>query len=240
MPEESKKYGHKVCVAGINESGEWRRLYPFQFAYGGKDIDFRKKDVIEAELAEPENDKRRESRKVVSYRSLEKRMEDADVIKRIRPLVSSIGRLDESGASLGVVKPEIVDFKVEVHDTSVVDEQKYLSLWSEELLETREKVKLPIEASYLFMCGGSGCRCSKKPHDIKIIDWELNELARNVMKTTDDRKEIAQKIKDKFFTWMKSRDVYFFLGTHFRFGTWMIVGIFYPERGISEQKTLLG
>lgn len=63
MPEESRKHGHNVCVAGINENGEWRRLYPFRFVYGKRDIDFRKKDVIEAELALPDNDKRPESRK---------------------------------------------------------------------------------------------------------------------------------------------------------------------------------
>ncbi|MDE1768833.1 MAG: hypothetical protein KGH67_04430 [Candidatus Micrarchaeota archaeon] len=27
-PEISSKYEHLVCVAGITESGEWRRIYP--------------------------------------------------------------------------------------------------------------------------------------------------------------------------------------------------------------------
>lgn len=35
-PEESRKHGYLVCVAGINEKGEFRRVYPFEFSYGGK------------------------------------------------------------------------------------------------------------------------------------------------------------------------------------------------------------
>ncbi len=42
-PEASKKYGYKVCVAGITKEGSWRRLYPFKFSYGEKLIDFKKK-----------------------------------------------------------------------------------------------------------------------------------------------------------------------------------------------------
>jgi hypothetical protein len=33
-PEESKRHGYLVCVAGINEKGEFRRVYPFEFSYG--------------------------------------------------------------------------------------------------------------------------------------------------------------------------------------------------------------
>ena len=30
-PELSSKHGPIVCVAGVNEYGEWRRLYPIPF-----------------------------------------------------------------------------------------------------------------------------------------------------------------------------------------------------------------
>ena len=63
IPEKSNKYGYRVCVAGINDDSEWRRLYPFKFEYGKKLIDFTKKDQIEVKITEPDNDKRSESRK---------------------------------------------------------------------------------------------------------------------------------------------------------------------------------
>ncbi len=36
--------------------------------------------------------------------------------------------------------------------------------------------------------------------------------------------------KNKFFDFMKTRDLYFFMGTHFRYGTWIIIGLFYPQK----------
>lgn len=59
-PEKSRKHGHLVCVAGINDNNEWRRLYPVKFSYGDKLIDFNKRDMIQATLANPDNDKRLE------------------------------------------------------------------------------------------------------------------------------------------------------------------------------------
>lgn len=239
MPEESRKYGHKVCVAGINENGEWRRLYPFKFDYGKKEIDFKKKDIIEVQLIKPPNDKRVESRKVITHKNIHNPLDDRQVLNKIKPLISSIKELKEKKASLGIVKPQIIDFEIKAHHNQIYDEQKYLALWTEEFLETREKVKLPVEARYVFRCMYSSCSCSKKPHRIKIIDWELNELARNLMKKYQDKKLIEEKIKERFFDWMKERDVYFFLGTHFKFKTWIIIGIFYPDKGLRLQKTLI-
>lgn len=82
IPEESKKYGYTVCVAGLNENNEWRRLYPFKFRYENRSLDFRKKDMIEVETIPSENDKRKESRKVTRHRNLFSPMDD-DVRKRL-------------------------------------------------------------------------------------------------------------------------------------------------------------
>jgi len=231
MPQESRKYGHTVCVAGINDKGEWRRLYPFQFKYGERKISFRKKDMIAVELDDPDNDKRKESRKVKSHINLNDQKTPEEVRKIIIPFITSLKELDDKKASLGVVKPEILDFEVKVHNTEIMDDQKHLSLLAEGFMETREKVKLPIEARYIFKCSGKHeCGCNKKPHKITLIDWELNELARSIMKTEKDKKIIEQKIKDKFLTWMRTRDMYFFMGTQFRWQTWLIIGIFYPAK----------
>ncbi len=92
IPEKSRKYGHIVCVAGINENKEWRRLYPFKFSYGKDSIGFKKKDFINVDLKAPENDKRKESRKVVKYNKV-KSLDDKHVLEKILPLVSSIEKL---------------------------------------------------------------------------------------------------------------------------------------------------
>lgn len=228
-PQESRSQGHSVCVAGINEKDEWRRLYPFEFAYGKGLIDFKKRDLIEVDLEDSPNDKRPESRKVISHRNLGTRQEYPQAISRITPLLSTIDQLTAKGASLGVVRPELLDMEVQVHDTNIYDSQKYLS-FTEEFLETREKVKMPVGARYTFRCRGGNCRCAENPHKLALIDWELNELARNMMRKEKDKALIAAKMRQKLFDWMKTRDIYFLLGTHFKYHTWMIIGLLYPPK----------
>ena len=224
-PEESSKHSHLVCVAGINEEGKWRRLYPFEFSYGENLIDFRKRDIIEVSTTQADNDKRTESRKVIKHTNLYSQLKPDEVRQRILPLVSSIEKLSENGVSLGVIKPDLLDIDVKINSTEIYDEQAYFSMVGD-FLEKREKVKIPVELRYNFKCENEP-EC--KGHNIILIDWELNELARNIMRNEKDSKIIENKIREKFFDFMKSRDLYFFMGTHFRFGTWIIIGIFYPK-----------
>ena len=234
IPEKSNKHGHLVCVAGITEKGEWRRLYPFKFHYGKGLIDFGKGDALEAELAPPDHDQRKESRKVLSYK-VAGQADYRAALKQISPLATSLEKLKESDASLGIVKPR-EDFKADVvvNDTKLHDEQTYLAA-TEEFLEKREKVKLPVELRYRFFCKGEPtCR----GHHIMLLDWELNELARNILKKDKDKRKAEQKILEKFVGFMKGRDLYFVMGTHFKYKTWIIIGVFYPEKNILAQRTL--
>ena len=235
-PEKSSNHGHLVCVAGINETSEWRRLYPIEFSYGEKSINFKKRDMIGVTLAMPDNDKRRESRKVIKHTNLNSQLSNDKVREWISPLVTSIEKLNEENASLGVIKPELLDVEIKIHSTEILDKQTYFSMAGDYLTESREKVKMPIEFRYIF-------KCKDEPdcagHKIILIDWELNELARNIMRKDKDPDVIKEKIKNKLFDYMKTRDLYFFMGTHFRFGTWIIIGIFYPPQPEkSVQKTL--
>ncbi len=234
-PEESKKHGYLVCVAGINEKGEFRRVYPFEFSYGEKLIDFKKKDRIEVVLTEPDNDQRRESRKQISYKNLHSPVEDEELRNLLRSKVSSIEKLTEENASLGVVKPELLDVKIEINSTEIYDKQQYFNLMGDYLVEKREKVKMPVELRYHFRCKNDP---TCKGHQIILLDWELNELARNVMRTDIDPASIEEKIRNKFYDFMKERDIYFVMGTHFRFKTWMIIGIFYLRKEGKKQKEL--
>jgi len=92
-------------------------------------------------------------------------------------LVSSIEKLNIENASLGVIKPELLDVKIIINSTNIYDNQAYFSLTGD-YLEKREKVKMPVELRYIFRCKDEAeCR----GHKIILLDWELNELARNVM-----------------------------------------------------------
>ena len=145
-------------------------------------------------------------------------------------------KLKEGDASLGIIKPR-EDFKADVvvNDTNLHDEQTYLAA-TEKFLEKREKVKLPVELRYRFFCKGEPtCR----GHHIILMDWELNELARNILKKDKNKKKAEHKIWKKFVGFMKGRDLYFVMGTHFKYKTWIIIGVFYPEKNILAQRTLV-
>lgn len=66
VPEESRTHINTVCVAGVTDKGELRRLYPIPFKPFEKDagIPFHKRDWIEVETSKPERDNRSESRRI--------------------------------------------------------------------------------------------------------------------------------------------------------------------------------
>ena len=66
-PEISQKYESLICVAGITDKGEWRRIYPIPWKtfWGTSPKYFSKKQWIEYELvSEKPSDHRPESRKI--------------------------------------------------------------------------------------------------------------------------------------------------------------------------------
>jgi len=65
---------------------------------------------------------------------------------------------------------------------------------------------------------------------MQILDWEVNELFRNVRKNTKGEAAIGQKMRKRFFDWMKTRDLFFMMGTHHVFKTWMIVSVLYLRK----------
>jgi len=63
-PNWSSSLGqYTICTAGINNDGEWRRLYPMTWRTI-KDNDIKVWDLIKVETADPDKDSRPESRKI--------------------------------------------------------------------------------------------------------------------------------------------------------------------------------
>ncbi len=236
IPEESKKYFQVVCVAGITDKSELRRIYPIPFKpfVAGGDIPFHKKQWIRANLYPPSDkrDKRPESRKIdlQSVEVLNK--EDDDRIRSItKPLVSlNIDSIQQSGASLGFIKPKILDYDLDIISTEVEDEQ--LQITEDGVLAPREMIKLKQESIYRFVCRNrSDCSCLNQPHRMEIHDWEVNELYRHVVERTQNHNEIRAKMRQRWFDWIKNeRDTYFMMGTHHRWKNWMIVSVLYLRK----------
>jgi hypothetical protein len=235
-PEKSKRNGegHAVGVTGINKDGELLRLYPLRFRYGEGLVDFRRNDLLEVTVTRPENDTRLESRKVLDYVNLEQPEKDRKIKELILPLVTSLERLNIEGVSLGVVKPELLDIEVKINSFETFDRQQYFDMMGD-FLERGEKAGMPVEIKYIFRCEGEeACR----GHKIVLLDWELNETVRNIVREEKKPLAVKKRIREQLFEHVKEKELYFIMGTHFTYGTWLITGIFYPEKESEKQRSI--
>jgi len=236
IPEKSKRNGegHAVGITGINKDGELLRLYPLRFRYGEGLVDFRRNDLLAVTVTRPEDDPRWESRKVLDYINLERPAKDREIKEFILPLVTSLERLNFEGASLGVVKPELLDIEVKVNSLDTFGRQQYFEMMGD-FLEKGEKAGMPVEIKYTFRCEGEGaCR----GHRIFLLDWELNETVRNILREEKEPRAVKKRIREQLFEHLKEKELYFIMGTHFTYGTWLITGIFCPEKESTNQRSI--
>jgi len=114
VPEESRKYGHKVCMAGVSqELRSMMRVYPLPVQ---NNVRMRRSYCME--LERNKLDSRHESWKLADRVHIEevstKEMPYADVRGVVAPYFSSsIAELNERRASLGVIIPTAVSGRFE-------------------------------------------------------------------------------------------------------------------------------
>jgi hypothetical protein len=87
--------------------------------------------------------------------------------------------------------------------------------------------KIPYIFKYEFQCDGKNC----KNHNIMCEDWELLEAWRSwkIKYKTED--VLWSKVYEKFHDYFINKcDLYFYMGTHSMFPSWLIIGIYYPPK----------
>lgn len=251
-PETSQKYGESVCTAGITEHGEFIRLYPIILDNFKKGRGFRKFDWIEVECDKAEGEilGRRESYRVdvsvpirVVDSSLSTKVKGrtnwAERNRILKPLIAgSIEELEDAyrndKTSLGLIHVrELLRF-YKSHE--LTDEQKqthhilqsYFDFERESasLKKTWVLQQIPHIFKYTFKCEGVNCRT----HDMTCEDWELFESYRSWPEQYETEDLTWSKIEERYFDWMKKRNLHFFMGMDSRWPVWMIIGLYYPPR----------
>ena len=237
-PEASAKYQELICVAGITDKGEWRRVYPvpWEVFWGRSGKKFSKKQWIEYELVDDSpSDHRPESRKIKpnSIRALEEE-EFANIEKMLSERVTTIEDLMKEGSkkvSLGVVKPEILDFLP--MDNSQY--KKVLEMGKQTTLHGGKAYRLePPEYKYQYVF--KDVPGEERAHKMLCEDWELERLYSGCKKRFQENKYssmevVHEKVQDKMLNGItKYEHVYFIVGTHVKFGTYLIVGVVYPRK----------
>lgn len=257
-PAISKKYTELVCTAGMDENGNWYRLYPIPFTKLNNEQQYSKYRWIEAQICKNEEDPRLESYKIKyeNIKLLEQiKSNDWDQKRKIvlkQKVFNDLSELIQlsrnTNMSLAVFKPtKIINFickpdsreypkeRLEAIDA----ERKQLNLFSNE----KDNVdifkivnKLPYKFSYTFE------DINGRRSTLMIEDWEIGSAFWNWKKHYKSEEIVLDKIREKFFDeFTKKKDLYFFLGTTRQFHGWsnnpfIIIGIFYPPK---KEATLL-
>jgi hypothetical protein len=227
-PAISERYEILICMAGITSSGDFRRIYPIPFrTWQGNPIS--KRCWIRYTLRENKSsDGRKESRKIdpssIEIFGMEDKLSVRNILEK---KCTTIEDLTNQEASLGIVRPILKRFKVE---DDLDREIKARKIREQQTLDggSIDFYFPSVRLGYEFRCKTpEPC----KGHDIMCEDWEAYELYRKLEQTYKERTIVDVKARDKLYDWMlKERDLYFMMGTHFRFGTWLIISLLYPDK----------
>lgn len=240
-PQPSRKSRETVCVAGVNENGELRRLYPIPFRFLEGDKQFRKWQWIEARILRDTSDFRPESHKVDidSIKLLDVIGTEKGWQERRRyftPLiVTGLESLEimreQHKTSLGVVKvAEIQDFVIQKEPEPEWSQEQESSLLQSGMFDTvaalqRSKlVKMPHRFYYDILCIGD-----QAPQRRLILDWELGALYWKMVR--EHPKQWEDKMRHRFLEEFRQKDLHLLMGTvkahpH----VWCVVSCFYPPQ----------
>jgi len=250
-PTISEKYAELVCTAGILEDGSWIRLYPMPFRLLDDEQKYPKYVWVDVEVDRHSADFRPESyRPNINTLIVESKADKINwnerrsiILDKQKIYANKQELLDKKKAdntSLAIFKPtKIVDFVIEP-DNRGWDPKKIASLQIESkqlnLFQTPDEIeaefrivqKIPYKFSYKFEDDKG------EMSTLMIEDWEIGMLYFNCLKRANwDEKIAITKVKEKYFDYFLTRDIYLFLGTTKQYhnvspNPFIIIGVFYP------------
>lgn len=244
-PNPSDKYRETVCTVGITKTGKLIRLYPLPFRYMDFYKRFNKYQWITANIKKRpfEKDFRVDSYEptIESIKPLGKQLPPGKWIERkkiVLPLASKNMEeikvvYDNTKISLGIFKPKNIK-KFIIEEGSKEWSQKHQRVLSQQRLfdqQPKELEKIPYKFSYEFVCNNEDC----KGHTMQIIDWEINELYRNIREKYPFSPDIIlEKVKNRWFNdmWGENKDSYLIVGSVYPKPTFVVLGVFWPPKMI--------
>lgn len=258
-PEWSNHNGYIVCVGGINQDGEWRRLYPvpYELWYRGKPGRFQKWDWIRLPIRKQTMDKdpRKESYKLEDVDRIEvvghigtdkagwqtrRSIVDAHLTRGLKSLIEHQYHDDRRRGhwfSMGIIRPkEIIDF-VETNRYGIAAEEQ--DPGAEQVMSVQMKaltipgVPPPATPDPINKKIGYRFRCEEVQDGCSCGKGR----GHYIMCTDWElgqlyRGEGFEKTRQKYLDWMtRKRDLYFMMGTVARqYPTFINVGVFYPPK----------
>lgn len=240
-PLPSEGYQELVCTAGVREDGSFVRLYPIDYRYRPYWQWFKKYQWVEVKIERNEKDPRPESYRPVPGSAIQPLGEPLHtrnywaerkkyVLAKGVQTMCGLQSLPQKQRSLGIIRPKTVsDFLV--GETEREWKPKLQALFQQQRLfgpQQKPLEKIPYKFSYAFTCEQEGCN----GHKMKIEDWEVGQLYRAMRDKFRSEKIAVEKVKEKFLDQICAQEVdtHFFVGTVLKYGTWVILGTFWPKK----------
>ncbi|AIC11631.1 hypothetical protein [Xylella fastidiosa] len=249
-PSPSAKHVETSCVAGINQDGVMRRLYPVPFRMIEQDQQFKKWQWIEVNIEKATSDHRLESHKVdigsleakekiTTKKEWEERRAWIDKILAFSSYETMELARKDDGVSIALLCPkkvlglEIKDARnknwTEEEKEKLMRAQMQGNLFSEAQAkhQVKELRKVPFDFYYYYVCDTPD---GEQEHKHKIVDWEAGALFWNMY-----REHGIVAWKDKFRAKLEgdliSKELMFLMGNQHRFqDQWLIISLLYPPK----------
>lgn len=230
-PQPSKKHNETVCCAGIDDRGNWKRLFPVRFRQLSGDQSFSRWDIVSCDHRRPADDPRVESCRVheesISIVGSIKRKADEKSSIIANALVGSEIEAVNLGASLAVIRPQNPELRWRRLDHSELEQAKQnyeqqaaqLSMLDKEI-SAYEPCPFEFKMHYNDADG---------PHKKTCADWETPAAFFNLSREMDEQK-VLEHLRETYCEKYVKTGLVFSLGNmKKRPQTWQLLGIFPVE-----------
>lgn len=244
-PAVSAKYVETVCTGGVQASGEFVRLYPVPFRFLDASEQYGRWDVIRVQAYRDTKDTRPESWHFEAGTPIEK-IESITTERRrwewMRKTVhESAAAMADKGLTNGCVEIEPIElyWKADPKEWTPsqlsVIRQGDLFATKEQMQELADRVPWQYRLKYREKSTG-------REDDGKVLAWSYYQGFRRVRNesASDEAalETIAQRVRNSIFN--PEKTVFAILGTHSRFGHWMISSLYHVPTEIIAKDTRQG
>lgn len=226
-PQPSKSHSETVCCAGIDEFGNWKRLFPIRFRQLSNDQAFKRWSIVDFKYGPPRTDTRKESCRVHEESidivgTVTREAEKQKIVENA--LVSSEKEAIAAGASLALIRPNNVRLKHKLRTISELETAKEAFALQARQTTMFDKVldqiePCPYEFSVSYDDAGG-------PHTKTCGDWETYAAFFNLEKKYGAQKAI-QHLETEYCETYVNKGLVFALGNmQRRPQTWQLLSIF--------------
>jgi len=248
-PSPSAQHVETSCVAGINEHGVMRRLYPVPFRLIEEGQKFKKWQWIEVRVEKANKDHRAESHKLYvdtitcgdvidTKKQWDARWPWIEKLPTFTSLDDIEASCTETGLSLALMRPtqvlalEIVEARngewTEEEREKLLRHEMQGQLFSDTDVKkmTQTLRKVPFDFYYRYICDTPE---GEKEFKHKIVDWETGALFWKCHNSHGRgwEKPFRAKLEED----LMEKDLMFLMGNQHRFqNQWLIISLIYPPK----------